>query len=506
MAPHTGTLWDGLALWRTRAAPEPDAAPRAIALPQALDQDAAEALAALAPGQGAVVWPRLVESWLQPLLARGRSLRLLADAREADWFAESTRHALLARAAAPGIGLWRGDARAPARFVLNLAAFLDEDGGFDAPRYAATVALGVRILDIWTGARAPRLALGFADLAGLLAALGLAYGSPEARGVGAAIAALTRGAAEAESGRIAARLGAREPVCLIAPAPPAETIVPGLAAAARAALAEAAGAPGLRHIGLVALAPADAVELLLGAESGGVAPAPAASRLALDAEGWVAEVPTRAAQRVGREAAARLLAPVPDSAWLAMVQAVAPYLHAAPPLPLAAAAPARAPAPPPTPAALPSRANGLALRVAIGGARVALRTTEDAEGRPVEVLLTAAREAPALRALLDSTLAAVSAGLARGVPLDAYVEIFLHSRFGMGGTVEGDPAIRRATSVLDWAFRALAREYLNRRDLPDPAADPLPEPALTAPPLLPLDLPLDQPSPRPRRGKLRLVG
>ena len=70
----------------------------------------------------------------------------------------------------------------------------------------------------------------------------------------AAIAALTRGAAEAESGRIATLLGAREPVALLWPAPPAATPVPGLAAAARAALDAAAQSPGLRHQALVALA------------------------------------------------------------------------------------------------------------------------------------------------------------------------------------------------------------------------------------------------------------
>jgi hypothetical protein len=500
-----GTLWDGLALWRTRAAPEPESAPRAVALPHALDQDAAEALAALAPGQGPVLFPRLVESWLQPLLARGRSLGLLADAREADWFAEATRHALLSRAAAPGPGLWRADARAPARFVLNLPAFLDEAGEFDTARYAGTVALGVRILDIWTGARAPRLSLGFADLAGLLAAFGLPYASPEARAVGAAIAALTRGAAEAESGVIAGRLGAREPVALLAPAPPAETTVPGLAAAARAALDAAAASPGLRHIGIVALSAPDAAERFLGAETGGLAPAPGPTRFALDAEGWVTEVPVRAALRIGRARAETLLAPVPDAAWLAMAQAVAPYLHAAPPLPVAEAAPARPPAPPPARVtALPIRTSGILLRATIAGQRATLRTAEDTGGRPIDVTLTLAKESATARSLLDATMQAVSIGLARGVPLDAFVETYAHTRFGAAGPVEGDSGIRRASSVLDWAFRALARDYLGRTDLADPAGDLPPEPPADAP-LLPLDLPTTGTA-RPKRRQLRLVG
>jgi hypothetical protein len=78
--------------------------------------------------------------------------------------------------------------------------------------------------------------------------------------------------------------------------------------------------------------------------------------------------------------------------------------------------------------------------------------------------------------------------------------------------VEGDPAIARATSVLDWAFRRLALDYLSRRDLPDPSEeDCLPDSVGTAAqmaPLLPLDLPeqLASASPRGRRRALKLVG
>lgn len=503
-----GTLWDGVQLWRVRAAPDPDARPRAIALPVAWDLEDAAALAALAPGVGPVLLPRLAEAWIAPLAERGKRLGLLADAGEAAQFADALRALLLARRGAPGAPLWRGEAKAP-RFVLNLPAFLDAEGGFDEAGYRQAVALGVLALDICTGAKAPRLALGFADLAGLLAGLGLAYDSAEARATGAAIAALTRGAAEAESGRIAERLGAREPVALLAPAPPAGTPVPGLAAAARAALDAAAGCRGLRHQGLVALASPDAAERLLGAESGGLAPAAGASRLIHDADGWVTEVPTRAALRAGRPAAA-LLAPVPQAAWLAMAQAVAPFLHAAPPLPVAEAAPARpaAPAPARGPGLL-ARPTGAAWRATVGGHKVVLRTTEDAAGRPVELSIALTKEGAAYRSLMDAMTQAVSIGLGQGVTLESYVDAYAYTRFGPAGAVEGDAAIRRATSVLDWAFRKLAREYLGRADLADPSEDDCAPDTVGAAhqqaPLLPLDLP-EAPAPRAGRRQLRLVG
>ena len=503
-----GTLWDGLQLWRVRAAPDPDSRARAVALPVAWEAEEASALSALAPGAGPVLLPRFAEAWIATLVERGRRCAVLADAAEAASFAEDLRALLLSRRAAPGAGIWRQEAKGAPRFVLNLPAFLDAEG-FDAAAYGRAVALAVRALDAWTGAKASRLAVGFADLAGLLAGLGLAYDSAEGRAVGAAIAALTRGAAETESGRIAERLGAKEPVCLLAPAPPGATPLPGLAEAARAALDAAAGTMGLRHQGLVALAAPDAVERLLGAESGGLAPASGATRLTHDADGWVNEVPTRAALRAGHRAEA-LLAPVSHAAWMAMAQAVAPYLHAAPPLPVAEAAPARPAVPAPARApALPLRPTGAVWKASVGGHRVVLRTTEDAAGQPLEIAIALTKEGAAYRSLMEAMAQSVSIGLAAGVKLATYVDAYAYTRFGPAGVVEGDPAIRQATSVLDWAFRKLAREYLGRTDLADPTeADCAPDAVGAAhhqAPLLPLDLP-EAPAPRARRRALRLVG
>lgn len=508
MTTLAGTLWDQVGLWRVRAAPDPDAAPRPIALPVAWDEAAAAALAALAPGSGPVVFPKLAEAWINRLALRGRELGMLADAAAQDGFTHALRALLLARRGAPGMAIWRDEARGASRFVLNLPAFLDAEGGFDARGYVAAVALAVRALDIWSNAKAPRLCVGFADLAGLLASLGLRYGSAEARDVGAAIAALTRGAAEAESGRLAELLGAREPLALFTPEPPAATAVPGLAEAARAALLDAAGGLGLRHQALVALAVPDCVEALLGAEIGGLAPAPGAVHLAPDQHGWVTEVPTRAALRIGRAAAEVLLAPVPDAEWAAMAKAIAPFLHVAPPMPVADAASARAaPALPDRVAAQPLRPSGSVWRVSVGGHKVVLRTAEDQQGRLSEVTIALTKESAAYRSLMDAMLQAVSIGLASGVRLDSFIEAYAYTRFGPAGTVEGDPAIRRATSVLDWAFRRLALDYLGRRDLADPSEeDCAPDATGHAAEQLPL-LPMDLPSaPRIRRRQFKLVG
>lgn len=533
MSRLTGTLWEEVALRRTRAAADPDALPRPVALPASWEEAAAEALAAIAPGEEPVALPRLAEQWISRVVARGRKLNLLAGEAEAGAFAEGLRGLLLARRGAPGLGTWRGEAKGEPRFVLNLPAFLEpsEGGaapGFDIAGYIAAVTLGVRALEILTGAKAHHLALGFADLAGLLAGLGLPYDGAEARAVAGCVAALTRGAAEMESGRLAGLLGGREPVCLLWPVPPAQCVVPGLAEAARSVMEGAAASPhGLRHAAIVSLAPADAVEALLGAETAGLAPAPGPTRAGLDAQGYPAELATAAARRAGRlfglpvqqrpgqpmpGRIMALLAPPSPDARLAMSRMVTAFLHAAPPVPSAIPAAPRA-APPPRSAARHeggAPARGTIRRVVIGGHRVTLRTAESSDGVLVDIAFSLAKESAALKAMLDALAEAVSIGLAHGVPLASFVEAYAYSSGGANGAVEGDAHILRATSILDWAFRRLARDYLGRTDLPDPGEeDILPEQLATPPasagPMLPLDLP-PQLSPTARRRMLRLVG
>lgn len=497
--PLLGTLWDGVALRRLRVGADPDALPRQVAIPAGWEDAAGAALGALAAGEAPATLPRLAESWIARALARGRKSSVVTEA-EAPALAEGWRALLLTRRGCPGAESWRMESRAEPRFVLNLPAFLEEEGGFDLEGYAEACRLGVRFLDAVQSGKALKLRLGFADLAGLLAGLGLPYDGAPSRAVAAALAALTRGAAEAESGRLADRLGAREPVALIWPECPEQTPLPGLAAAARAALDAAAAAPGLRHAALVALAPPDAAEALLGAESGGFAPAHGATHAVETASG-VVDVPTRAAQRIAPARVAALLAPATPAARRAMAEAVSPWLHAAPPTP--AAAPA-APRPIQAPKPALRRHTGHTLHVTVGGHRVALRTTEEG-GQLREIAFHLAKEGAAYRSLMDAFAQSVSAGLARGVPLSDYVEAFAYTRFGPAGVVEGDPEIPRATSVLDWAFRRLALDHLDGAALPQPTAEDVAPGSMAKAgeqaPLLPLDLPEEA----PRQRRLRVV-
>ena len=75
------------------------------------------------------------------------------------------------------------------------------------------------------------------------------------------------------------------------------------------------------------------------------------------------------------------------------------------------------------------------------------------------------KEGAAFRSLMNNFAIAISVGLQYGVPLEEYVDAFTFTRFEPAGLVQGNDAIRNATSILDYAFRELAVSYLGRDDL-----------------------------------------
>ncbi|MGB0382817.1 MAG: vitamin B12-dependent ribonucleotide reductase, partial [Alphaproteobacteria bacterium] len=75
------------------------------------------------------------------------------------------------------------------------------------------------------------------------------------------------------------------------------------------------------------------------------------------------------------------------------------------------------------------------------------------------------KEGAAFRSLMNNFAIAVSLGLQYGVPLEEFVDAFTFTRFEPAGMVQGNDAIKNATSILDYVFRELAVSYLNRSDL-----------------------------------------
>jgi ribonucleoside-diphosphate reductase alpha chain len=81
------------------------------------------------------------------------------------------------------------------------------------------------------------------------------------------------------------------------------------------------------------------------------------------------------------------------------------------------------------------------------------------DGRPGEVFLTVSKQGSTLAGIMDSFAKSISYGLQYGVPLRAFVEAFINTRFEPAGMTD-DSDIRMASSIVDYLFRRLAVEYL----------------------------------------------
>ena len=129
---------------------------------------------------------------------------------------------------------------------------------------------------------------------------------------------------------------------------------------------------------------------------------------------------------------------------------------------------------------LPARRGGFTQEARIGGHKVFLRTGEYEDGTLGEVFIDLAKEGATLRGILSCFAIAVSKGLQYGVPLDEFVDTFTFQTFEPRGMVEGHPNIKMANSIVDYVFRALGVEYLQRDELaqvPPVREMELPEPA-----------------------------
>ncbi|TKT79050.1 vitamin B12-dependent ribonucleotide reductase [Aquamicrobium sp. LC103] len=114
---------------------------------------------------------------------------------------------------------------------------------------------------------------------------------------------------------------------------------------------------------------------------------------------------------------------------------------------------------------LPNRRKGYTQKAVVGGHKVYLRTGEFDDGRLGEIFIDMHKEGAAFRAMMNNFAIAISLGLQYGVPLDEYVEAFTFTKFEPAGMVQGNDAIKNATSILDYVFRELAISYLGRHDL-----------------------------------------
>ena len=114
---------------------------------------------------------------------------------------------------------------------------------------------------------------------------------------------------------------------------------------------------------------------------------------------------------------------------------------------------------------LPERRAGWTQEAKIGGHKVFLRTGEYPDGTLGEVFIDIAKEGATLKGVLGCFAIAVSKGLQYGVPLEEFVDTFTFQTFEPRGMVEGHENIKMSNSIVDYVFRALGLEYLDRTDI-----------------------------------------
>lgn len=116
---------------------------------------------------------------------------------------------------------------------------------------------------------------------------------------------------------------------------------------------------------------------------------------------------------------------------------------------------------------LPVKCTGYRRKFKIDGHSCFLHTGEYNNGTLGEIFLELSREGSTLRAFANSWAIAVSLGLQYGVPLEEFVEAFVHTKFEPAGVVEDHESIKLASSILNLVARELGIQYLGQYDLAD---------------------------------------
>lgn len=113
---------------------------------------------------------------------------------------------------------------------------------------------------------------------------------------------------------------------------------------------------------------------------------------------------------------------------------------------------------------LPAKRSGFTQKSKIGGQTIFVRTGEYDDGTLGEIFIDLHKEGASFRSLVNCFAIAISIGLQYGVPLEEFVDKFTFTRFEPSGPVDHSN-IKFSTSIVDYVFRLMAFEYLDRNDL-----------------------------------------
>lgn len=118
----------------------------------------------------------------------------------------------------------------------------------------------------------------------------------------------------------------------------------------------------------------------------------------------------------------------------------------------------------------PKKRRNNTFNIKIGSTKLYICVGEYPDGECCEIFLDLHKEGAPFRAMCNCFAIAVSLGLQYGVPLKTYVSFFSRMKFEPNGMVTGYPGIKKATSIPDFIFRLLSKEYIDP-DSEDDAED-----------------------------------
>ncbi len=113
---------------------------------------------------------------------------------------------------------------------------------------------------------------------------------------------------------------------------------------------------------------------------------------------------------------------------------------------------------------LPKKRTGLTREATVSGQKIFLRTGEYEDGTLGEIFIDMYKEGASFRGLINSFAILASKALQYGIPLEELVDTFTFTRFEPAGIVQGHESVKFASSILDYVFRSLGYDYLNRTD------------------------------------------
>lgn len=109
---------------------------------------------------------------------------------------------------------------------------------------------------------------------------------------------------------------------------------------------------------------------------------------------------------------------------------------------------------------LPRKRNSATYRFEVADLKGYFTVGEYEDGTPGELFISVAKQGSTLSGMMDAFAISISHGLQYGVPLYSYARSFMNMTFAPYGATD-DPEVATATSIIDYIFKRLARDYLS---------------------------------------------